>query len=406
MPIFNYKAKTLSGEIISGSQEAKNEKELAKILLEKKFVLTSLKGKEEKKRRKLGKISFNLRRGVSLLDKMMFTRHLGVMVGAGFPFDKSLSVLSNQTKNQRFKKIILEMREDISRGESFSNALKKHPKVFDRLYWSMVKVGEETGNLKDVLEILAEQMRKDHELISRVKGAMMYPAVIFIVMILIGTLMMIVIIPKFSQMFEELNVELPLTTQIIMGMGNFMARYWYTIPIIIFILIFLFRRASKTEKGKRFLDWCSIKLPIIGSLNIKINTARTSRILTSLLKSGVPIVTTLEILSDTLSNSYYKEAIFAALKDIQKGKTLHESLASYEAIYSFLLMQMIEVGEETGKLDTILESLAEFYEGEVDNTTKNLSSIIEPILMVIMGAAVGFFALSIFQPIYSMMGSM
>ena len=404
MSIFNYKAKTLSGDIVSGSQEARNEKELAKILLEKNYVLLSLSFQEGKKR--LIKIGFRLKRGVSLVDKMMFTRHLGVMVGAGFPFDKSLSVLAEQTRNPNFKKIILEMQKGISEGENFSDALKKHPKVFPHLYWSMVKVGEETGNLREVLEILAEQMRKDHELLSRVKGAMMYPAVIFSVMILVGILMLIFIIPKFSQMFKELNVTLPITTQIIMTIGNFMASYWYTIPIGVLIIILAIRSARKTPKGKKFFDWCSIRLPIVGPLNIKINTARTSRILTSLLKSGVPIVTTLEILADTLSNSYYQEAISVALKDVQRGKTLHESLSPYDKIYSFLLIQMLEVGEETGQLDKVLGSLAEFYEMEVDNTTKNLSSIIEPILMVIIGGAVGFFALSIFQPIYSIMGSL
>jgi len=404
MPIFNYKAKTLSGDIVSGSQEARNEKELAKILFEKNYLLMSL-GQEEKKKR-LGKIGFRFKKGISLVDKMMFTRPLGVIVGAGFPFDKALSVLAEQTKNPIFKKIILEIQRDISRGENFSEALKKHPKVFSHLYWSMVKVGEETGNLRGVLEILAEQMKKDHELLSRVKGAMMYPAVIFIVMILVGILMLIFIIPKFSQMFKELNVELPFTTQVIMAIGNFMANYWYSIPLVVFIIILAIRSIRKTPKGKRFFDWCSIRLPIIGPLNIKINTARTSRILTSLLKSGVPIVTTLEILADTLSNSYYQEAISIALKDVQRGKTLHESLAPYDKIYSFLLIQMLEVGEETGELDKVLGSLAEFYEMEVDNTTKNLSSIIEPVLMVIIGGAVGFFALSIFQPIYSIMGSL
>ncbi|MFH0987297.1 MAG: type II secretion system F family protein [Patescibacteria group bacterium] len=403
MPVLKYKARTLSGDIISGNQEAKDEKELAKILLEKNYILVSLGEKAEKK---TGEINLSFRKSVSLIDKMMFTRHLGLMVDSGFPFDKSLSVLAEQTKNKNFKKIILELKEDVSRGASFSDTLRKHPKVFNHLYCSMVKVGEETGNLREVLEILAEQMRKDHELISRVKGAMTYPAVIIIVMILIGTLMMIVIIPKFSQLFEDLDVSLPVTTAIIMGIGNFMAEFWYIIPLFFVFLIFAYRTFSRTKKGKRFFDWCSIKLPLIGQLNVKINTARTSRILTSLLRSGVPIVTTLEILSDTLSNSYYKEAINNAVKDIQKGKPLFKSFAPYEKIYTFLLIQMLEVGEETGKLDTILGSLAEFYELEVENITKNLASIIEPVLMVIIGGAVGFFALSIFQPIYSIMGSL
>lgn len=415
MPSYNYKAKTLSGELISGSMEAKDEKELAKIILEKKgHILTSIGGGKEKAgeigkelfQGKLGKKQFSFKRGVSLVDKLMFTRHLGVMIGAGFPFDKSLTVLAGQSKNQKFQEIILQVHKDVTKGESFSNALKKHPKVFSHLYWSMVKVGEETGNLTEVLDILAEQMKKDHELISRVKGAMMYPAVILVAMLLIGSVMMVVIIPKFSELFEELNVDLPLTTQVIMSVGNFLAQNWYVMPLGVLLLVFLFRSVKKTTKGKRFLDWSSLKFPIMGSLTIKINTARTARILSSLLASGVPIVTTLEILSDTLPSSYYKEATSTALKEVQRGKSLHQSLSPFEKIYSFLLIQMLEVGEETGKLETVLESLAEFYELEIENTTKNLSSIIEPILMLVIGGAVGFFALSIFQPIYSIMGQM
>jgi len=407
MPTFNYRAKTPSGKIIFGSQRARDEEELAKTLYEeKKYVLIGLEGEEKKEKKKLGGKKISFRRGVSLVDKMMFTRHLGVMTGTGFPFDKSLSVLADQTKNEKFKKTIFEIQEDISKGKSFSDALRKHPKVFNRIYWSMVKVGEETGNLQEVLEILAEQMKKDHELISRVKGAMMYPAVIFAVMIVIGIAMMILIIPKFSEMFEELEIDLPFTTQIIMAIGNFMAQYWYLIPFAVLVIIFLFRSIRKNKKGKRALDWCSVKLPVLGPLSIKINTARTARILTSLLKSGVTVISTLEILSDTLPNSYYKEAVTTVIKDVQEGKTLYEGFSPYDKIYSFLLIQMLQVGEETGKLDTILGTLAEFYEADVENVTNNLSSIIEPIMMVIIGGAVGFFALSIFQPIYSMMGAM
>lgn len=402
MPVFHYKAKTFTGDIIFSSQEATSEKELAKSLFEKNYILISTS--PEVKEEKISKLKLTFKRKISLVERMMFTRHLGVMAGAGFPFDKSLSVLANQTKNKKFKKIIFKVKEDLSKGESFSEALKKHPEVFSELYWNMVKVGEETGNLKEVLEVLADQMKKEYDLLSRVKGAMMYPAVIFAVMILIGVLMMVVILPKFSQIFKELEVELPLTTKIILKIGDVMSTYWYIFFLIIFALGFLIRFWVKTKTGKKIKDLLSLKLPLIGSLNIKINTARTSRIINSLLKSGVPIITTLKVLSGTLPNVYYKEAIESAIIKIQKGKTLHESLAPFEKIYSFLLIQMLQVGEETGKLDVVLGSLAEFYEGEVETTTKNLTTIIEPVLMIIIGAAVGFFALSIFQPIYSMMG--
>lgn len=404
MPEFHYKAKALSGEVITGVAIAKDEEELAKNLSRESYNLVSAAIKEKGE----GGIRINISFGkkVSLVEKMMFTRYLAVMLGAGFPFDRALNVLAEQSKNKYFKEIILEIVERIIKGETFSSSLEKYPNIFNELYANMIKIGEEAGNLEEVLIILADQMEKDYKLLAKIKAAMVYPAIILVVMILIGIAMMIMVIPKFSEMFEKMNLELPFTTRIIIGLGDFISNYWYLLPIIIFIFIFGLQRMKDVKKGKKIFDWFSLYMPIAGSLNIKINTARTARILSSLLASGVPIVKSLEILSNTLASTYYKNAINSAVRDIQKGKTLKDCLSSYKKIYSFLLIQMIEVGEKTGKLSDILEKLAEFYEEEVDNDAKNLSSVIEPVLMVVIGAAVGVFAVSIIQPLYSMMGSL
>jgi len=405
MPIFKYKAKTFSGKTVFGKKEAQNKKELAKKLLEEKLVLVSafLEGEEKGFKRKF---SLSLRRSIPLTEKMIFTEQLSVMVGAGFPFEEALSVLAHQTRNKRFKKIIEEMRDDILKGVSFSDTLSKHPDIFNELYVNMVRVGEKTGKLKEVLEVLANHMKKEHELISKVKGAMIYPAIVIFVMICAGIIALTWIVPKFSQLFEEMEMELPFTTKVVMATGNFLSKYWYILPIAGVLIFYLIKKIRQTEKGKRFFDKLSLRFPILGKLNKKVNTARTCRILNSLIVSGVPIAKSLQILARSIPNFYYKTAMEKASEEIQKGKTLGEVFAPYEELYSYLMIQMINVGEKTGKIAEFMANLADFYEREVDRATANLSSMIEPILIVLIGAGVGFFALSVIQPMYTMMGGL
>lgn len=406
MPIFRYRAKKPDGSENFGIESASDEEELSKNLSLKNLKLISFEkeaGEEKREKKKWGEIRIGGK--VKLTDRMMFTRHLSVMIASGFPFDKSLDVLEHQTQNKIFKEIIGKIKEDVIHGEAFSEALKKHPKVFDELYINMVRVGEETGKLKESLDILANQMKKDHDIRGKVKGALMYPIILICLMIVIGIVMMIFVLPKFSQTFKELGVPLPATTQFIFSMGDLMAKYFYLIPVVVFVLIFSFLRFKKTKRGKEIIDKIYLKIPLIGPLVKKVNVARTARILSSLIKSGVPIVTSLNILGNTLTNKLYKDAVFEAAKKVQKGKTLKECFARYENIFSYLLIQMIEVGEETGSLGEVLSDIASFYEGEVDNTTKNLSTIIEPLMMVLIGGAVGVFVISILQPMYSIMSA-
>jgi type IV pilus assembly protein PilC len=399
MPVYQFKAKQKDGETIFGSQKARSQEELAKLLLQKSLLLVSVDSEEKHKKSIFSK-------KVSLTDKMMFTRHLAVMISAGFPFDKSLNVLCHQAENPTFKKIISDVEQQVIKGQQFSEALRNHIDVFGELYINMVKVGEETGTLKEVLENLANQMKKDHDVRGKVKGAMMYPAILVSLMTIVGTLMIIFILPKFSKLFNDMGVELPIFTQIIMGFADILAKFWYLLPVVVFFIGFGFLKIKKTKGGTRAFDKVVLKLPSVGPLFKKLNTARTARILSSLIKSGVPIVKSLDILSSTLTNVFYKEAIKEAANEIQKGNTLKQCLSKYENIFPYLLIQMVEVGEETGNLGAVLEELADFFEGEVDNTTKNLSTIIEPVLMVIIGIAVAVFALSVLQPLYSIMGSL
>jgi len=406
MPSYIYTAKNKKGENQTNHIVAVNKHELAAILRNQGLILISaeIAGRKKEISYYLNLIKRVKELGtISLVEKMMFSRHLAVMINAGLSLNQALRILAKQTKSPRFKKIISQVEISVSQGKSFSESLKKYPKIFSELYTNMIEVGEAGGNLSDVLNVLAEQMKKNHELISRVRGAMMYPAVIVIAMIGIGILMMIMVVPKLTEVFDELSVELPLSTRIIIGISNILKDNLILGIILLIFLIIIIKLIIKNKEAKRFLHRIYLHLPIFGSLIRKINSARLARTLSSLIESGVPIVKALKVVAGTLSNIHFKEALLNSAKEIQKGKKLSDSLSKYENLYTPMIVQMIGVGEETGSLSEILKNLADFYEEEIDNVTKNMSSVLEPIIMVVIGAAVGFFAISMIQPMYSMM---
>lgn len=398
MPKFTYKARNKAGEIKAGLLEESTEKNVRKKLEEDGLSLISLR--EESAEKKIGFEFFLKFFPVPAIEIITFVHLLAVMVKAGMPLSKSLAALSKQTKNEKFGKIITAVSKDISKGNTFADALAKHPDVFDELFINMVRVGELSGTLDSVLSLLAEQMKKDYELKSKVKGAMIYPAVILMVMFAVGIVVMVYVIPKMTAVFESLNVQLPASTRFMIALSSLIRNY----GLLIFgAIIFLGTAAKMLLRGKSSsaIDKLIIKSPIIGEISKKINIARFARTTSSLVRGGVSISTALKTVSKTLSNHYYQKSIADAAEKIEKGLSLKEILEGYGDLYPPLVLQMIEVGEETGSLDDILMDLAEFYEGEVSEMTKNLSTIIEPILMVVMGIAVGFFAISIIQPMYS-----
>ncbi len=406
MPSYLYTAKTKNGQTKTDTLEAVDSHQLADFLRKQGLFLIS--AEEVEAGPKNGQFPLKnliqLISHVSLVEKMIFSRHLAIMVKAGLSLNQALKILAKQTKNPKFKKIISQIELSVRRGQSFSNSLAKYPKVFDELFVNMVRVGEASGSLDKVLKILAEQMDKDHQLISRVRGAMMYPAVIILAMIGIGIMMMTMVVPKLTAIFSELKIDLPLSTQIVIGLSNFLQEHFVWGLVILAGLAVLLRSALKNPRVKRLLDKTYLKLPILGRLIQKINSARFARTLSSLVNSGVSIVKALQIVAGTLGNVYFKEALLISAEQVQKGKPLSSILANYGKLYPPMVAQMVQVGEQTGSLSEILVNLADFYEEEVDNTTKNLSSIIEPVIMVVIGAAVGFFAVSMIQPMYSMMG--
>jgi len=408
VPSYLYTAKDKKGRTQAGHLQATDQRELAAFLRNKELVLISAEtadAKEESADKFSQKAIYVWRKlsRVSLVEKMVFSRHLSIMIESGLSLTQALQVLSEQSKSPKFKKIINQVEENIRQGESFANSLAKHPKVFNELYVNMIKVGETGGNLNETLKILSEQMRKDHELISRVRGAMMYPAVIVIAMVGIGILMMVMVVPKLTSIFSEINMDLPLSTQMIIVSSNFLRNNIILATVILIVLVILIKFSLKIKTVKQGLSKTYLLLPVFGSLIQKINSARFARTFSSLIESGLGIVESLQIVAGTLGNIRFKESLFDAAQQVQKGKPLSQILIKYEKLYPPMVIQMIAVGEETGNLADILKNMADFYEEEIDNITKNLSSIIEPIIMVVIGAAVGFFAISMIQPMYSMM---
>jgi type IV pilus assembly protein PilC len=404
VPLFEYVAKNFKGIPKIGELEAANEHDLAKLLREQGYILISTKQQSEEKGIKMG-FSLPFFKGVSLTEKLMFTRNLQVMVSAGISLPHALKVLALQAKSKKFKKAILEISDEVAEGTNFSDALTKFPNFFSELFCNMVKVGEESGTLENVLGVLIRQMEKDHELKSKIKGAMMYPMVIVAAMSGIGILMLIIIVPKITQTFIELGVELPITTRIVIGFADFLINFWYLLPAIILMIFVFFQSAARTRFGKKIINSFSLRIPVVSSLVRKTNAAYTVRTLGSLISAGVPIVRSLELVAGSLNNIYYKDAILDIAEQVKKGAKLFESFKKYDKIYSPLVIQMLEVGEETGKTSDMLQKLAEFFEEEVSNTSKNLSTIIEPVMMIIIGAVVGFFVISMIQPMYGMISA-
>ncbi|OGI22207.1 MAG: hypothetical protein A2808_02355 [Candidatus Moranbacteria bacterium RIFCSPHIGHO2_01_FULL_55_24] len=402
MPKFLYTAKNAAtGETSAGEMEAKDEQMLAQDLRSQGLLLTSHRPVAEKT-----KISIEFLdrfRSVPLKEKMVFTRNLAVMISSGLTVSRALHNLALQTRNSTFRKILNEVFDELQSGKTLSESLSKYPKVFNELFTNMIAVGEVSGNLEEVLDILALQLEKEHDLLSKVKGALIYPAVIVVAMIGIAILMLVYILPKITGVFQDMDVELPATTQAIIALSDFIRGHSILSTALALGTVFGIRAFAGTAIGKRFFGWLYVRLPIIGNIVIKVNCARFARIYSSLLKSGVSVVNSLTIVSKTLGNVHYKEALDHAIGEIQKGVELSKVISQYPKLFPILVPQIIEVGEETGKTEMVLRRLAEFYEEEVSQITKNMSSIIEPILMLLIGGSVGFFAIAMLQPMYSVL---
>ncbi len=398
--LFSYKAVKKDGTHFNGTLEAADKFALYKQLHEKGDTVLSVKEKVKGAVLKnLLSISFG---GAKMSDRIMFAKNLAAMLKAGLPLARALSVLERQMTGKAWKPIFISINDNLAKGVTFSTSLSQFPKTFSPLFVSMVAAGEESGSLSQSLQIVGDQLDKSYQLQKKIRGAMMYPMIIFFVMILIAVLMLIFVIPKLTETFKAFNTELPLATRVIINSSDFFANYYVLILIAVLAFVFGVLVFKKTILGKRFFGKLTLKLPIIGNIAKEVNSARTTRTLSSLLSSGVDVVAAIKITSGVVQNIHYKQMLAKTAENIQKGATLQSLFMPRGDIYPSFVSEMIGVGEETGTLSKTLLEVALFYESEVDQKTKDMSTIIEPFLMVFIGTGVGFFALAMISPIYSL----
>ncbi len=339
---------------------------------------------------------------ISFKEQIFFIGNLSEMLSAGLSLTRALKVSYKQTKNEKMKSVVTAVTNTVDKGDTFANALGKFPDIFNQTTIAMVEAGEKSGRVPEALKIVSNQMNKTYQLKKKIKGAMMYPAIVMLAMVGIGVMMLVYIVPTLAGTFKELGATLPLSTRLIIGFSDFLTSHYLT-AIALFILLGVgIYYSSKLQKVKRGWAWFLLHMPAIKTVTKQSNAALTSRTLSSLLSSGVDIVAALDITKRVLQNPYYKEILDQAIISVPKGEALSAIFANKasEKYYPPFVGEMMSVGEETGKMPEMLLKLAEFYENEVDAVVKDLSTIIEPLIMLMVGVGVGFFALSMIQPIY------
>ncbi len=402
--LFSYKAKLKNGEIFEGTIDAADRFTLSRDLKSRGNIPISIK---EKKYSSFNFLSMFQRMfsSVSTEEQIIFTKNLSGMLKAGLSLFRALSVLKKQTQNVTLNNILISLSNEINGGGTLSSGLMKFPNVFSKLFVSMTRAGEESGNLDKALSEVGMNLEKASSLTKKIKGALIYPGVILSAMVLIGILMFAFVVPTLAGTFKELGVQLPASTRFIILLGNFFYEYLILSFVLvigfIFFVVYLFRASFM----KVYVDFIILRLPIFGKISKELNTARTARTMSSLLLSGVSITRAIEITQDVVQNVYYKKVLVEAKDSIEKGIPFSKVFEENPNLYPVMMSEMIQVGEETGNLSDMLLQVASFYEGEIENTTKNLSVIIEPVLMVFIGAAVGFFAISMISPLYSVMNN-
>jgi type IV pilus assembly protein PilC len=403
MAVFTYNGEDKEGNKVTNTVTATDRFEVYRLAREQGHTVSSIESGSDftiKKYFDIEKINFLLSR-VKQDELVMVTRNLGSMLTAGLTVSRALSVIERQSKNPRLKGVVKQIVEKINAGGQFFEALKDHPSVFDNLFVAMVRAGEESGTLAESLKVLAVQMERSSNLKKKIKGAMMYPSIVIMVMVVIGILMMIYVMPKITAVFKGVGQELPATTKFLIAASDLMVNYTVfvlggLVAVVVGVIYFL-----RTNWGKIATSWIIPKLPVIGTMAKETNAARTARTLSSLLNSGVDVMQSIEITEEVVQNVFYKKILQEARSRVEKGTALSEIFIERTDLYPILVGEMILVGEETGQIAGMLHELAGYYETEVERKTKDLSTIIEPLLMVFIGGGVGFFALALIAPIYS-----
>ncbi len=395
--LFDYRAKTPQGQEVIGQIETQNKAEAIKILSGQNFIILGL---ERHKKIDLMNIELPFLNRIKTKDLVMFSRQLAVMSSATLPIVQALRILVDQTDNPRFKRIISEIADDVDGGEKLSSAMERH-NVFSPFYIAMVKSGETSGSLDKVLNYLADEQEKDYAMMSKIKGAMIYPAFILTALGGVGIIMMVFVVPKITAILQETGGELPMATKILIGTSKFMVSYWWAILIFIIGLITGFKFLMRQPVAKKYWDFLKLKLPVFGPLFQKIYLVRFMRSMATLVEGGVPITASLKIVSDVVGNAFYKDLILRTARGVQDGASIASLFLETKEIPS-MIAHMISVGEKTGRISEVLGKMTSFYAREVEGAVANLISLIEPMIMVIMGLGVGIMVAAVIMPMYNM----
>ncbi len=396
MAIFKYVAKNEYSETIKGKVEAKNKSQAAAALISRNLLVIEIKQLGEQSFSQIKSMIF----GIKQTDLVNFTRQLATMISAGLPLATALSILTDQSKPE-MSALVTKILKEIEGGSTFAQALEKQKGAFSRVYIQLVRAGEVGGVLDDVLERLAVTMEKQKDFRAKTKGAMIYPVIVLLAMFGVGAIMMIFVIPKLTEMYKDFGTELPITTKLLIWTSEFMVSFWWLGLLMIGGLLVGLHYWQKTKKGEEAIDQLLLKVPIVGVLRTKIVLTEFSRTLALLMSAGVSLLEALDVVAQALNSVTYRNILLAVKNQVEKGTALSQAFSHYEDVPS-ILPQMIAVGEETGKMDEILFKLSEYYEKESEYAVKNLTTAIEPIIMIILAIGVGLMVISIIMPIYSL----
>ena len=400
MPVYIWEGKSAKGTIQKGETDAPSEKILRQILKAQKINVSKVK---QKPKDIFENVAF-MQPGVKTKDLIVFTRQFSTMIDAGLPLIQGLDILANQEENRTFKKVLMQVKLDVEGGSSLAEALKKHPKVFDNLYVNLVAAGEMGGILDTILQRLAAYIEKNARLVSKVKGALIYPVTIMAIAVVVIIIMLVFVIPVFAEMFTDFGGELPGLTQAVVNISDFLRNNWIVLTVIFAGLFYAFKKWKSTDRGEYLFDKYMLKAIVIGDLLRKVAVAKFTRTLGTLITSGVPILDGMDVVAKTAGNRVVEEAINNTKQSISEGKTIAAPLEE-SGVFPPMVCQMVAVGESAGSLDSMLEKIADFYEEEVDTAVDAITALIEPVMMVFLGGTVGTMLIAMYLPIFKIAGA-
>ncbi|GAB4157413.1 MAG: type II secretion system F family protein [Candidatus Dojkabacteria bacterium] len=398
MKDFNYEARTKEGAIYKGKIKAKDVNDAVSMLQSKDLIVINAQEDTGFSVERLNQINIG---GVPMKDRVVFMRHLATMISAGLPISQALDILQSQAANPKFKRVLYEVYSDVQGGLSLAKAFKKNDSVFDEITISLIEAGEESGHLMEVLQRTATELENKKKLQEKIRSAFTYPIIISVVVVVVVAILVTVLVPAMKEIYDQFNSDLPWVTQFMVDVSDFILGFWWLILIIVLTGIIGIKMYIDTEEGKKNLHKLLLKMPIFGELITKIQITQFTRVLSLLLKSGLSIVESLRLTAQALSNIHFKNAIMETKEEVEKGVPMATPLARSE-YFPLIVSQMVAVGEESGAIDMVLDKMSEYYNSEVEVMTSNLTTLLEPLILIVMGGVIAFVAFAVYMPMFSL----